>query len=135
MLSPQDCKRFLSHVKKTLTGTDYKNDTHRSNLFMISELELWVWSKSVINAKNKRNKASASTSTLKGDGEAVGKASEVKGDSYGDWNVLKTLGEGTFGKVRLCEHRKTKEKVSSLLLTAGCNQVDPESRCENTKAT
>jgi MAP/microtubule affinity-regulating kinase len=30
----------------------------------------------------------------------------------GDWDILKTLGEGTFGKVRLCQHNLTGERVA-----------------------
>lgn len=34
----------------------------------------------------------------------------------GPYLVIKTLGEGTFGKVRLCEHKLTQKRVWNLLI-------------------
>ena len=40
------------------------------------------------------------------------KKKEDENDILEDYIILETLGEGTFGKVRLAKHKITKEKVN-----------------------
>lgn len=107
---------FLTHVNKTLSSQEYRYDQLKSDLFTIAELESWKKeSPSRREPKLCDTFRNASTATLTIDDvdDSTSKSKEEGASKVVDSHrVLKTLGEGTFGKVRLCEHVLSDEKVN-----------------------